>query len=70
MKVTKKTNIAKLVEKKPLLHQLLVEKYGMHCFGCVMSSFETLEQGAKAHGMKDKEIEKMVEELNKKISNF
>jgi hybrid cluster-associated redox disulfide protein len=45
-------------------------RYGMHCIGCAMSAFETIEQGAKAHGI---DVKKFVDSLNeaaglKKIS--
>lgn len=36
-------------------------KYGMHCIGCSMSAFETIEQGAKAHGI---DVKKFVDDLN------
>jgi len=41
----------------------LVEEYGLHCIGCMAAGMETLEQGAKVHGMSHKEIEEMVENL-------
>lgn len=67
MQITKKTNIAKLVKKQPKIARILVEDYGLHCVGCMGAAFETLEQGAKAHGMSEKEIREMVKELNKKV---
>lgn len=69
MKITKSTNIAELIAKHPKLAEVLVKDYGLHCVGCISASFENLEQGAKAHGMKNKEIDKMVKELNKKIND-
>ena len=36
-------------------------KYGMHCIGCSMSAFETIEQGAQAHGI---DVKKFVDDLN------
>lgn len=59
------------MKKHPELMETLMFKYGLHCFGCMAASFETLEEGAKAHGMTEKEIEKMVEKLNQisKIKN-
>lgn len=36
-------------------------KYGMHCIGCSMSAFETIEQGAMAHGIN---VKKFVDDLN------
>lgn len=43
-------------------------KRGMHCVGCHVAAFETVEQGAKAHGMGDKEIGEMLKEMNKAVS--
>lgn len=64
MKITKKTNINKLVQEKPEAVGTLFEA-GMMCVGCPISAGESLEQGCKAHGMSDKEIEKLVDKLNK-----
>ena len=36
-------------------------KYGMHCIGCSMSAFETIEQGAKVHRI---DVKKFVDDLN------
>lgn len=41
--------------------------HGMHCIGCCGASFESLEQGCKAHGMDDEKIDKLVEDLNKAV---
>lgn len=46
---------------------LIFLKYGLHCFGCAMASDETIEDGAKAHGLSDKEITQMISEINAKI---
>ena len=65
MKITKKTKINKIIQENPQIEKILVEA-GMGCIGCPMSSEESLEQGCKAHGMNKKEIDKLVERLNKK----
>ncbi len=36
-------------------------RYGMHCIGCSMSAFETIEQGAKTHGI---DVKHFVDDLN------
>jgi len=64
MKITKKTKISKILEEKPKAAKLLIEA-GMHCVGCPMMAQETLEQGCMSHGMEEKEIDKLVEDLNK-----
>ena len=66
MKITKKTSLAQLIEHCPQAVEMLNLR-GFHCFGCALAAFETLEQGAKVHGMTDKEIDELVKELNSKI---
>lgn len=63
MKVTKKTKLSKIAQDEKLA-KILMGDYGLFCVSCQMAPFETLEEGAQAHGMKDKEIKKMIEELN------
>jgi hybrid cluster-associated redox disulfide protein len=38
--------------------------YGLHCIGCGMNAFETIEQGCMGHGMGDEEINSLIDELN------
>jgi len=64
-KITKNTLILEVVERYPMVADALVEKYNFHCIGCSLAEMETLEEGAMAHGMKKKEIEEMLVELNK-----
>lgn len=64
MKITKKTTFKEILEKKPEAIEIMM-KYGLHCAGCHAAAFESVEEGAKAHGMNEKEIKKMLEELNK-----
>jgi hybrid cluster-associated redox disulfide protein len=68
MKITKKTNMNELLMKKPELAELLFSS-GMGCIGCPMAEMETIEEGCKAHGMSDKQIEKFVEKLNKEAES-
>lgn len=66
-KITKNTLILEIAERYPQLVDILIEKYGFHCIGCSLSAVETLGEGAMAHGIDKKTIEKMVIELNKVI---
>jgi len=68
-KITKDILILDLVEQNPDLAKVLTEEYGFHCVGCMAASMETLEEGAQVHGMDEKEIEKMVSDLNQKIKS-
>lgn len=64
MKITKKTLLAEIIEKHPGVAEALVFKYGLHCVGCPAAAMETLEEGLKAHGMSDEEVEKVIDKLN------
>ena len=48
---------------------LIFLKYGMHCIGCHMVEDETIENGAKAHGLSDTKINKMITEINEQIKD-
>jgi len=65
MKITSKTKLNKILEKNPEAAEILFEA-GLSCVGCPMAMAETLEQGCLAHGMNSKEIDKLLEKLNKK----
>lgn len=67
MKIAKNTKIGELLEEYPDTAEFLMEK-GLHCLGCHVSFLETLEQGFKNHGFSDKDIEKFIKEINKKIN--
>ncbi len=65
-KITKNSLIGEILKEYPELAETLIE-IGLHCIGCPMMSQETIEQGCRAHGMSDKEIDKLIEILNKKV---
>ena len=50
----------------PRAAQLLTE-YGLHCLTCFLREYETLEIGAKVHGMTDDELDNMIKEINKQL---
>lgn len=63
--INKNMNIEEILKEKPE-SGILMQKAGLHCIGCMAAMFETLEQGCKAHGMSDKDVDKLVDEINKK----
>lgn len=63
--ITKKSNIAELVQKYPEAGRVLAEDYGLHCVGCMAARFDTLEAGMKIHGYSDKDIDKVIKKLSK-----
>lgn len=62
-KITKDMNIGEAVQNHPETAAVFMEN-GMHCIGCMAGQFESIEQGAKAHGMSSEEIDKMIEKAN------
>jgi hybrid cluster-associated redox disulfide protein len=62
-RVTKDTLIGEAADKVPDAAEIMFS-YGLHCFGCGMTAYETIEQGCSGHGMGDEEIESLVDELN------
>ncbi|MBI4117813.1 MAG: DUF1858 domain-containing protein [Parcubacteria group bacterium] len=46
----------------------IIMEYGLHCVGCHVSTFETLREGAAAHGMSEEEVAELVSDLNDAIS--
>jgi hybrid cluster-associated redox disulfide protein len=65
MKITKKTKLNELLEKKPEAASILFEA-GLSCIGCPMAMQETIEQGCLAHGMSKKQIDDLIKRLNRK----
>jgi len=61
--ITKGMLIGEVVKKHPRSVEIMLE-HGMHCVGCHVATWETLEQGAMSHGI---DADKLVEDLNKKI---
>ena len=65
-KIKKDMIIGKVVKNYPETAKIMFN-YGLHCIGCHVAASETLEQGCKAHGIEDKDIDEMVKEMNKAI---
>ncbi|MCK9568058.1 DUF1858 domain-containing protein [Candidatus Pacearchaeota archaeon] len=63
--ITKNTKFGEILNKHPELANDLFES-GLHCLGCGMAMYETLEQGCLSHGMNKKQIEDLIKKLNKK----
>ncbi len=61
--VTKDMHINEIISRFPNTVEIFF-KHGFYCVGCQAAAFESLEQGAKAHGMSDAELDEMVDEMN------
>src|SRR5579872_6540416 len=67
MEITPQTNISALVAQLPVAAEVL-GRFGLHCAGCGVNKYETIEQGAKAHGLR---IEPIVAALTQaRLSGF
>ena len=64
--IDKKMKIGEAVSKHPEIAEILM-KSGMHCIGCHVAQFESIEEGCKAHGMTDEKIDELMKEINKAI---
>lgn len=65
-KITKDNNLAELIQNHPVLEEVLLD-YGLHCVGCALNAFDSVEDGAKIHGMDDEEIQELVDRINEVI---
>lgn len=62
--ITKNMGIMDVVKNHPDAAPVFAQ-FGLGCVGCMAAQFESIEEGAKAHGMDDKRVDEMVEALNK-----
>ena len=58
--IGKNTPIIEALRSHPRAREVFV-KHGMGCIGCMGSASETIENGAKMHGI---DIESLLQELN------
>ena len=63
--ITKDMTFGELIQSHPNAVGIL-GAYGLHCIGCHVAVFETIEQGARAHGLDDEKIDQMLKDLNSK----
>lgn len=63
MKITKQMKIDGVLKKYPEVAAVFA-KHGFHCIGCAAASFESIGQGAVAHGV---DVDKLIKDLNKAI---
>ncbi|MBT9176390.1 MAG: hypothetical protein DDT20_00709 [Firmicutes bacterium] len=60
MKVTRDMGIQDVVDRLPQLVPVFL-KYGLGCLGCAAARFESIEQGAMAHGI---DVDALIKDLN------
>lgn len=57
------STIGDVVAKYPQVAPVFM-KYGLHCVGCHVAVWETLEEGCMGHGMPEEEFKKLLKEAN------
>ncbi|HIH09101.1 MAG TPA: iron-sulfur cluster assembly accessory protein, partial [Candidatus Diapherotrites archaeon] len=67
--ITKNMLIGDVVNKYPKLAQTMME-HGLHCIGCHVNPYESIEAGAFGHGMGKETVEQMVGEMNEAVAGF
>jgi hybrid cluster-associated redox disulfide protein len=63
--ITKDMSIGEIVEEYPETVPVFMS-HGLGCIGCAIAQFETLEEGAMAHGI---DVEALLQDLNKSVKN-
>lgn len=56
--------LGEAIEKYPDTAKVMF-KHGLHCIGCHVSAYETIEQGAMAHGI---DVGKLLDDMNKALA--
>ena len=64
-KFTKEMSIREIIEECPDTLEVFAN-FGLGCIGCAMASYETVEQGAVAHGI---DVNSLMKALNEKTEN-
>ena len=65
IKISEKMSLDAVIAKYPKTSSVFL-KYGFHCIGCPGASLESIEDGAKIHGINK---DKLMNELNEIISH-
>jgi hybrid cluster-associated redox disulfide protein len=63
--ITKHMILSDVVQQYPETAEVFM-RFGLHCIGCHVAAFETIEQGAMSHGI---DVDELIKELNLAIKN-
>lgn len=69
MTVTRQTKIGHLIAQYPQAKAFLLVN-GLHCAGCAANKLDTIESGGRIHRWPEREIDLLVQELNKYLAPF
>ena len=65
--ITKDMTIGEVVAKYPETAEIMLG-YGLHCIGCHVNPYESIEGGAYGHGMTPETVDKLVKEMNEAVA--
>ncbi len=60
--------IGEVVQQYPSVIPILLEA-GVHCIGCHVSAWESLEDGFRGHGMQEERIDHILSQLNEAVED-
>lgn len=63
--ITKDTGIIAAVQKYPQILEVF-QQYGLGCVGCMAAHFETIGEGAGAHGI---DVDALIADINERIAD-
>ena len=64
--ISKDMAIGEAVQAYPVTAAVMM-KYGLHCIGCHVAAWESIEDGARGHGLTEDQIDNMVDDMNQAI---
>ncbi len=65
--ITKDMTIGEVVARYPETAEIMLG-YGLHCIGCHVNPYESIEGGAMGHGMKPETIDQLLRDMNEAVS--
>ncbi len=66
-KIDRNIQIGELVMNYPQSVDVLFS-HGFHCIGCGLSAYETLEQGAMAHGFDESTVDEIIKQIKEAVA--
>ena len=67
--LNKKDTLGQIIQNYPEVAPILA-KAGLHCVGCHVSAYESIEDGCLAHGLTAKDIDNIIKKANIAIKKF
>ena len=65
--ITKDMTIGEVVARYPETAEIMLG-YGLHCIGCHVNPYESIEAGAMGHGMQPATIEQLLKDMNEAVA--